>query len=194
MSAQFDISNFLADYLTKGFYRFNAEEVLSKFNIDLFMPMKTGDHTFKTTLPEERYNFYFEKQKRELYKLKDLLLEYYFVHFNCDLRFNDMWASVGENVTGWHSDRMNCWPGFNSSVNCYFDTSSPETGGELQLSTVVARPPDQGGPKRIVESVYPERFDVIVINQGIDFLHQVTPSPIQRRMISHAAAFYDFNQ
>lgn len=194
MAIQFDISTFLADYLTKGFYRFNAVDVLAKFNIDLFMPMKTGDHTFKTTLASERYSFYSEKQKQELYKLKDLLLEHYFAHFNCDLRFNDMWSTVGENVTGWHSDRMNCWPGFNSSVNCYFDDSTPETGGQLQLSTIELRSPERGGPTRIVESAYPEKFDVIVINQGIDFLHQVTPSKAQRRMISHAAAFYDFNQ
>lgn len=186
----FDIGNFIAEYSVNGVYRFSGAAVLEPFNLDAFLPIKTGDHTFLTTDPRERYNHYTAYQSVLIRSLIDSISETYFAELNHEIRFNDMWSSVGENVHGWHNDLMRAWPGFNSSINCYFDTSDESTGGQLQFHPAEESISDTSA---MLTSIYPKKYDIIILNQNTNFVHRVTTGKHQRRMFSLACGFFDFN-
>lgn len=186
----FDIGNFIAEYSVNGVYRFSGENVLESFDLDAFLPIKTGDYNFSTTDPEERYIHYTAHQTMLIKSLIDNISETYFSDLNHEIRFNDMWSSVGENVHGWHNDLMRAWPGFNSSINCYFDTSDKTTGGQLQLHPAEEFISDNSD---MLTSIYPKKYDIIILNQNTNFVHRVTAGKHQRRMFSLACGFFDFN-
>lgn len=186
----FNFDEFLTDYLTKGFYRFNASDVLSEFPTYLFEPIKTIDRTFKTGDPKERLSFYSDLQKHVLTSLCMGIQVRYFNDLRMDMHFSDMWSRVGENVLGWHSDFAGNPPGFNSSLNCYFDDSSEETGGLLQFHPASDIIPEDSP---FIHSVYPKKYDIVVLNQHPNFMHRVSPCNTERRMMSFVCAFLDFN-
>lgn len=186
----FTFDEFLADYLTKGFYCFDGSWLLSSFPIDAFMPIKTGDRMFKTRDLDERLTYYTTRQQALLRDLAMDIQAHYFHDIRMEMHFSDMWSRVGENVHGWHSDFMNDCSIFNSSLNCYFDDSSEETGGQLQF-----HPAGQDIPENspMLNAVYPKKFNIVVLNQNTNFVHRVTHCSIERRMLSYVCAFLDFN-
>lgn len=187
---KFDESEFLVNYLTKGYYHFNASSALKSFDLGAFLPMKSGDRRFESNTPLARYEHYNWYQRHQLRQLAINVGNAYFSSFNHKFHFNDMWSTVGMNVGGWHNDLMLAWPGFNTSFNCYFDDTSEETGGQFQSHPYQDVIPEDS---LLTEGAYPKALDIIVINQNTNFVHRVSHSDKQRRMISFAAAFYDFN-
>lgn len=179
-----DIGAFMASYLVYGYFRFNATAILEKLCLQAFEPIKNKDATFLTEDPEERYRAYTPAQRVRLKRLATDLSENYFLHFNHELRFSDMWATSNPNTYDWHCDTLRCWKGFNSSVNCYFDDTDPTTGGELQVKAVDSSE---------VVGIYPMYGDVIVLNQHPSFQHRVTHSDVPRKMVAYAGAFFDIN-
>lgn len=186
-----DVGEFITEYLTKGFFRFNANEVLSNFDLRAFGKIKKTDTTFYTQHPKERYTGYTDLQEALLKQLLRDLSEMYFHELKHELRFSDMWSSANPNTYEWHNDTLRCWPGFNSSVNCYFDSTDLETGGSLQMHpNTYAEIEDNS---RDINEVYPQQFDVIVINQNSNWMHRVLHTEQPRRMLAFAGAFFDFN-
>ena len=187
---RFDPTEFLTSYLVDGIYVFDGWFILSNFPIEQFMPMKNGSREFKTDKPEERLEPYSNCQRNLLYGLMDRITVH-FGEFNPELRFNDMWKNQGTQVDDWHCDLMRHWPGFNSSINCYFDDSSEEVGGALQSHFAMENIPEDS-PQ--IVSVYPRQFAVAVINQNSNFVHRALIDPKHpRRMFSFAARFPHIN-
>lgn len=188
-----DTGEFISEYLTKGFYRFDASEVLSRFDLKAFGAIKKTDATFDTEDPAERYKTYTPAQEVLLRGLLKNLSEVYFSELNHELRFNDMWASANPYTYSWHNDTLRCWPGFNSNVNCYFDSMDESVGGALQMHPMVEDYDSIKDDSPLIAEVFPQKFDIIVINQNSTFLHRVRHTEAKRTMLSFAAGFFDFN-
>lgn len=188
-----DIGEFMTDYLTRGHYRFDATEVLSQFDLSLFGEIKKTDATFDTEDPEERYKNYNMFQAAELRALRDELSLKYFAELNHELRFNDMWASANPYTYSWHNDTLRCWPGFNSNVNCYFDTMEASVGGALQMHPMVEDYDTIKDDSPEICETFPMKYDIIIINQNSTWLHRVRHTDVKRTMLSFSAAFFDIN-
>lgn len=188
-----DIGEFFTDYLTKGHYRFNAAEVLSQFDLKIFGEIKKVDATFDTEDPEERYKAYNMKQAIQLRELSKWISRRYFKELNHELRFNDMWSTANPYTYSWHNDTLRCWPGFNSNVNCYFDEMDPSIGGALQMHPTVEDYDTILDDSPMISETFPQKYDIIIINQNSNWLHRVRHTDHKRLMLSFSAGFFDIN-
>jgi hypothetical protein len=188
-----NIGDFITDYLTKGHYRFDASEVLSKFDIEAFGAIKKTDATFSTEDPEERYEAYTAQQRALLKQLLTDVSKTYFQELNHELRFADMWASANPYTYTWHNDTLRCWPGFNSNVNCYFDDMDPSIGGALQMHPTVEDYDSIADDSPLITETFPRKFDIIIINQNSNWLHRVRHTEHKRTMLAFVAGFFDIN-
>ena len=187
----FNLEEFMEDYLTKGFYQFEGAKVLKYFDPEpVFGKIKTSDKTFKTNDPKERLEGYTPRQRSYLFEVSRLVQDVFMPYMKVTMNFNDMWSRVTPGVHGWHSDHMRAWAGYNASMNLYFDESSEETGGQLQFHPTGSYIPDDSEQ---IHSVYPKKFDIVILNQTPGFVHRVTPSDQERRVLSFVCAFHDFN-
>lgn len=186
----FDISQFLQAYTVDGFYCFDASKVLKDFPIEAFMPFKRGDYNYKTSDPDERFQYYNAEQVKLIKQLSRNISDEYFKDLNHCIYFNDMWNGTDPSSVIWHNDLMRCWKGFNSSFNCYFDQSGPEIGGRFESHPFEEELPESAVP---IAGHYPDKYSILIINQNSNFLHRVSKCDVQRRMFTYACGFYDIN-
>lgn len=185
-----DIDQFLTDYMTRGFYCFNAAPLLSGIEIDRFeaVTVKHEDNCFHA----EGHEFHNEYMAAEIEQLR-LSLTRLFVEWSATLQFDFYSEAVNEQVQLWHNDAQYAQPDQNATINCFFDRCAPDIGGAFEMSeykSVLLGTKNEDPHSSIW---YPQQYDVLVFNQNRNFLHKARPSTQKRRLISFATTFANIN-
>jgi len=197
---KFNKENFLTEYYTNGFYRFDAREVLENFDIEKF-------GKFPDVLQEDKYyagdglkGFDVERQTM-LIDLRERLREAYFYDLNVELDFYSALDKAEGNSNEWHNDLIDLldlpeFQGHVSVINCYFDDVNSKTGGKLLYHRTI---PDRNEWKKNwldsdpgTVSTYINKFDCIIFNHTLDFIHKVQPTEFRRRILFYFVKFKDF--
>lgn len=173
----FEADMFMAGYLGLGSYCFDGSAVLEDCDIDRIL--REGS--------ESQYAIDVTEALAEKIRLN------YFAGEKTIIKFDFANASTYGNIEKWHSDAEYIFPGQNATINCFFDDTSPETGGQFEIT-----PYSQSlfGTKTHSDAAtitFPKKFSIIVFNQNRNWLHKVVPSTQPRRMLSFAAQFCEFN-
>lgn len=185
---EYNSSEFLADYFSKGVYCFKANEAMKDIPIDNF---KLGDGTYSDNcFHAEGYDNHETWQAALIEKLKIDISEYFFKEFAHKTAFDFMAFSVNDKVQNWHNDAQYTMPNQNASINCFFDDTSEALGGVFQAQPWCDNPTDNS---ELITSVYPKKNTIVVINQNRNFIHRAGANTKPRRMISFACTFTDIN-
>ncbi|YP_009212928.1 hypothetical protein AVU38_gp079 [Ralstonia phage RSL2] len=186
----FNSTDFLGDYLTKGFYSFSAKHLMAPIEIQRFevVTVKHEDNCFHA----EGHEFHNDYMRLSIEQLgRDL--RRWLHEVPVELTFDFFAESVNDHVQHWHSDAQYAMPEQNATINCFFDNTSETLGGRFDMAPYSA---DIIGTKKLpgyFTSIYPQAYDVIIFNQNRNFLHKAVPSVAKRRMVSFAATFADIN-
>lgn len=167
----------MGDYLSVGAYLFDASEIMAEMDID---KLDLRDQTTADVLMFQN-------------DLMIGILEKYLKDFSANMKFDFISQNCGGNVEKWHSDAGYVMAKQNTTINCFFDDTSEELGGCFDICLF-----REGlvGTKDDVEDMsrfYPKKHSILIFNQNRNYLHKAVPSKNQRRMVSFATEFEDFN-
>lgn len=81
-----------------------------------------------------------------------------------DLIYTSLWKGADRDAQVWHNDYIE---GADLAFLCYFDSMTEETGGGLSFR--------DGQNNVIVDTLFPNKFDVVLFNQQERWHHKVTP-------------------
>lgn len=81
-----------------------------------------------------------------------------------DLVYTSIWKGADRDAQVWHNDYDE---GADLAFLCYFDNMTEETGGGLSFR--------DGQNNIVVDTLYPNKFDVVLFNQQERWHHKVTP-------------------
>lgn len=194
MSKAFNSDELLADYLGKGGYHFNAEEVLKDFDYQCFLPRNrpyAEPEHLNMAMRLDEFNLY---QINQLRDLQHRISTKYLSEFRHHIFYHDFYDVVYPTSQNWHYDIEDVlnWKGYNAVFNCYFEDCVPENNDiavtfnpfdkELEGTTK-----DTGS-----EMVYVKKFDMVLINQTRRFLHRVTGIQQRRPILMFCVSFLDF--
>ena len=185
----FNADDALAEYFTRGWYRFTAEAIMSQIPIDSFKVVteKHPDNCFHA----EGFEFHSAHQAAYITAFQNALKELYLDKLDeCDLVFDFFTDSVNGHVQKFHSDAQYAMPGQNATVNCFFDSMNPIVGGEFRMTPYTD---DLEMREALSLGMYPQKFDIFIFNQNRNFLHRATKATVPRRMLSFACAFKSIN-
>jgi len=145
-----------------GYYKFNDPEVFKYLKWYYRMP----------TVPFETvyYPILYWPVGRILIRLTQFLLKKKYVPFKSKIGNCDAWKGVDLNTDNWHNDFIE---GSNTAFLLYLSDTNESTGGGIQFRR-------EGVDD--VSTVYPKKYDIIVIDQSMQFQHRVIPlkKPINR--------------
>ena len=171
---QFDINECFSDFHAYGFYAFNAAEILSKVDPDVlfskehpkYLPVEGLWPPYAGPTPAHADIFRFlEKELGEAYGFG-----------KTSIHVCQYWTNGGERIEKWHNDACDNDGSYEFALNCYFDDSDEEEG-TLQL-----KPMDDKDSLN-VHSYTPKKFNIVVLNHTLDFLHRITPIKRDRRVL-----------
>lgn len=188
----FDPTTFMGDFFTKGFYVFSAEKLLRQIPVDAFRVVKE-QHPDKC-FHAEGHEFHPPKQARYIQALLSLLKETYINRLDENEMLFDFFAEeCNDHVLKFHSDAQYAHPKQNATINCFFDEMNPEVGGRFDMAPYHKDTIGKSDEAVGMNSVYPQRFDVIIFNQNRNFLHKAVAATVPRRVISYACTFKNIN-
>lgn len=172
--SNFSMIDCFNDFLTRGFYFFRAEEILSKVNLDDLFPKD-----FPNYFPEEGlqppYPGPTPKHKAIFDYLTGALGEAY--GFNkTEIHVCRYWTYGGSRIETWHNDACENDDTYDFALNCYFDDSSEDEG------VLMYRLADDYESKSVQTHV-PKKYDVAVLNHTRAFNHMVSPVTKPRRVL-----------
>lgn len=187
----FNADEFIGDYLTKGFYYFDAHAVMRDIEYRRLEPVtvKHDDGCFHA----EGHEFHSEYMRLTIEQLQREIRRKYLTDFDCKLQFDFFTDHVNDHVQSWHSDAQYALPGQNATINCFFDNTSELLGGRFDM---MAYDKEYFGTKKLpgyFTSIYPQRYQIVIFNQNRNFLHKAVPSVCARRMVSFACEIADIN-
>lgn len=180
---------FLSEYFVNGAYCFNAKSILEKVDIDTFKAIVVDRNNDRFLA--ETFEGYPPHQAAQIEQLRQDIIEKIFGNYALELIFDFMGFEVNQNVRKWHGDTEYSLPKQNASINCFFDSMSAAVGGEFQVQPYRPVPTNDASD---IATFYPQKYDIIVINQNRNFMHRAGPASITRRMISFGAAFTEMNE
>lgn len=185
---KFDASTFYVDYLMKGFYCFNAEEILSTIKIKPFdiLEQIAPDHL----VPPGGFEYTGDYEEAEIKRLGVYISEHFLNMFPHQLKLDVFSYHVCSDVQRWHNDAELALVGQNASINCFFDDMDSSKGGMFMMQPY--KPNAKTNDPSVV-GVYPKKYDIIILNQNRNYIHRVESSIYLRRLISYACSFTDFN-
>lgn len=190
---KFDPSDLLADFLGKGGYHFNAEEVLKDFDYQSFLPRNRAYAEPEHLNSAMRLDEFSLDQINQLRRLQHAISEKYLAHLRHHIFYHDFYDIVYPTSQNWHYDIEDVldFRGYNANLNCYFEDCFEERG-----DTGVTFAPfdkDLEGSRRDIgsEMVYVKKFDIVLINQTRRFLHRVTSDQQRRPILMFCISFMD---
>jgi hypothetical protein len=131
------------------------------------------DKEFKDcTLKEPQFLNYEIKQRLKQYQKK--LSEIYISEFFDNFEYRDcgMWKGVDEGSSKWHNDYLD-GDNFNSNILVYLDDNNEKNGNSIEVR----------GPG-FSHKIYPQKNQLIWLNQKRIFQHKATHSGGERRLLS----------
>ena len=146
-----------------GFHRFNDPKAFTYLEWYYRMPL-VKYQTAKYPI------FYYPIGKWLLRKTQKKLKQLYISNFKSEYGIVDAWRGVDKGTDEWHNDMPD---GSNIAFLMYLSDMDESTGGGLQF-----RQQHVSG----VKTVYPKKYDIIVLDQDLKFTHRVLPliKPINR--------------
>lgn len=181
---QFDLSDFYADFLTKGYYVFDGSSFLKDFDIEQFNGIQTIASR-AISMGSDNYNGN-DSQIKQFEALGERMSEIYLKDLEHKLVFAHFWSHILPETYLWHRDgsKTDGWP-ILATINCYFDDANETTGGLLQFHPAQDTPIPEDSP--LISSLYPKRHMVVILNQTEQFFHRITPTNSKcRRIIAYA--------
>ncbi len=165
------------NYISDGLYQMHSDEIINILDIDTFGDIVDVDEFIddknKSTLFNGIYaSDYSDDQKNRLTKLRQYVESTVLEPYTVQTAECGIWDGVDEGSRKFHND--NQFGGMNCSVLCYFDDTSPETGGALYVAPTFER-------DKYVK-VYPKKGTIVLLNQSKSFCHKADPS-INRRTV-----------
>lgn len=170
---QFNMVECYNDFHTYGFYAFNAAEILSKIDPDIifskehpkYLPVEGLWPPYQGHTPEQAKIFRFlEEEFGKVYGFD-----------KTSIHVCQYWTDGGERIEKWHNDACENDGSYEFALNCYFDDS--DEAGRLELK------PMDDDQSLFVNGYSPKKFDVVVLNHTLDFLHRVIPPKRPRRVL-----------
>lgn len=150
------------NFVTKGYAVFTDPGIidLSKFVIT------------NVEFAEDLYDITDHEEQQHLEKFINYVSEHYVktVYPNFRVEYANVWDGVDAGSMNWHNDHVE---GFDLNVLYYHDSTSPETGGEIEFKY-------PGGEDKL----YPKSGTLIFINQNGQFEHKANRSTVNRRVAS----------
>lgn len=193
----FSGDEFMTEYLTNGFYCFNAKEILSQVCLNVFSEIDKSypdlivpENGFEFNLDEIVNSFPISQDRKSILDLQVVISNKILKDFSHILKFDVLSYHVCKDVQAWHNDAELSFEGQNASINCFFDDMGEDVGGAFIMQPYSDNP---GNEFLNISSVYPKKYDVIILNQNRNWLHRVQPSTKFRRLVSYACRFDDFN-
>lgn len=163
------MSDWKKDFLTKGYAYFREEELAKMIDIDdvefHYHEERLRDN-FRDNLPEEVVT--------QMEMARTYLTQKYIDPTFKDNEFMNyvIWEGVDADSGIWHNDGFE---GGNVFFLFYFDDQHPATGGEVQFKW-----PGEGN----IDTYYPKKGDLMLLNQTPGFFHRASKSTIPRRLAS----------
>lgn len=162
-------NNWIETFKSKGYAKFEEKELSKMIDIDKvqfhFHEERLRDN-FKDNLPKD---VMMQMETAKVY----LTEKYINPYFNKSEFMNYVvWEGVDADSSLWHNDGFE---GGNVFFLFYFDDQFPETGGEVQFKW-----PGEGN----IDTYYPKKGDLMLLNQAPGFFHRASKSKIQRRLAS----------
>lgn len=186
----YDSGGFLIEYLMSGLYHFNGSGFLKTIDLSKFetVKVKHEDNCFHAEGHEFHNDYMVDTISKLRLGLMSLLHEW-----EPTIKFDFYSDTVNEQTQIWHNDADYGLPNQNATINCFFDRTALDIGGNFNIG-----PYDPELMGKNVESggaicYFPKEFDILIFNQNRNFIHKATPSTKPRRMISFAVAFADLN-
>lgn len=188
---KFDIGNFYADVLAKGFYFFDGSEVLKDFPIQDYKQIPGVFSHRSAPCDDNRHIRRYTELAGAFEDIGQRVSEHFFKGMQHEISFDQFQHAVHPAAHKWHKDPVKTHDGVARpcTLNCYYEDYDPTTGGELQFYEVQASngpiedddPTATGNVSPIAEDdpricgVYPRKHMIIIINHTSRFLHRVTP-------------------
>jgi hypothetical protein len=157
------------DFLTKGYAKFTEIDLADMIDIDKvvfhYHEERLRDN-FKDNLPAEVVD--------QVELAKTYLTNKYIdpVFPNSEFMNYVIWEGVDADSGIWHNDGFE---GGNVFFLFYFDDQFPESDGEVQFKW-----PGEGN----IDTYYPKKGDLMILNQSPGFFHRASKSKITRRLAS----------
>ena len=157
----------LQDFKEKGFVKFHDEDLASIVDIDGF-EMKYTEEMLRDNnafdLPENI--------NKQLELMAISLKSNYVDEMFDESEFTKyiLWEGVDVDSAAWHNDGFE---GMDAFFLVYFDNMKEETGGAVHFK--------RGD---IEKTVYPQRGDIILVNQAQGYFHRAEQATIKRRQAS----------
>ena len=151
-----------AEMKIKGFTHFNDPEIFKYLKWYYRIPMVPYETVW--------YPFLYWPVGRILIRLTQRLIKKKYVPFKSKIGNCDAWKGVDLNTDKWHNDHIE---GSNTAFLLYLSDTNEETGGGIQFREL---------GKKGVHTIYPKKYDIIVMDQADKFQHRVIPlnKPINR--------------
>lgn len=171
MSTQSDESS-LTNFLMDGLHVFHDPQFIDMIdlptfgeiiNVDTFIDPAEKDVVMYDEVFAIEFN---EEQRRRLLSVRDFLIDRYLSHFkHVRLKGCCIWDGVDDGSARFHNDNED---EMNATFLCYFNDTSPEVGGALQVRH-----------HNCIENqklVYPQAGDIVWLNQNVRFDHKANRS------------------
>ncbi len=163
------MTDWVTEFNKKGYAKFQETELANMIDIEkvdfVFHEERLRDN-FKGNLPKEVV------EQMEL--AKTYITQKYIEPLSNDYEFMNyvIWEGVDADSSIWHNDGFE---GGNIFFLFYFDDQFPESGGEVEFKW-----PGEGN----IDTYYPKKGDLMLLNQAPGFFHRASKSKIQRRLAS----------
>lgn len=158
--------DFYNEMKVNGFYHFNDPNAFVYLKWYFKMPM----FKYQTV----QYPILLPLGKLLLRKSQKLINKLYLDNFNAEFGNVNGWRGIDSNTDVWHNDLIEGW---NTAFLLYMSEITEETGGGIQFKRIDS---DE------VYTIYPKKYDIIIMDQSETFLHRVIPlsKPINRNVVN----------
>lgn len=147
-----------------GYFHFNDPEIFKYLKMYYNIPMVKCESC--------KYPFCYYPIGRTMIRLTQrLIYKKYLKDYDLSFGSCDAWRGIDNGTDRWHNDSIE---GSNTAFLLYSSTMSKETGGGIQFRDINVRNKET--------TIYPKKFDIIVMDQNDQFQHRVIPlkKPINR--------------
>lgn len=141
------------ELMTKGYAKFNDPEMFIWVNLYLnFIPKVKRESSWHPI-----------GGKFLLTRTQDILAEKYLDGFSYTNGYCDAWSGIDSLTDKWHNDGRE---GCNTAFLMYMSDLPEEVGGGLSVKHI---------DDKTHTTIWPKKYDIVVLNQADHFIHRVEP-------------------
>jgi hypothetical protein len=153
----------LEDFYLKGYVRFNDPEMSKEIDIESLHWTDPGLVGLKVVKRNADVEASLDKTQKLINKYVSMIDENFVEH-----HVREIVDGMDATTLMWHNDLVE---GPNLAVLLYFDSMDEDIGGAFCIR--------DRNTKEFIDSFYPQRGDVLIMNHGERFEHCVTPLKLQ---------------